>query len=118
MYARTTNGEGKNMAATARKKEKAKPTTKKSEKTPSTEFKVHAPEASEVFLTGDFNGWEANSASYRMRKYKGDIWKKMVPLKPGRYEYRFVVDGCWWTDPENPERACTPYGSENSVITV
>ena len=82
------------------------------------EFQLHAPGAAEIFLAGDFNDWECDSARYRLRRYRGDIWKKKVVLASGRHEYRFVVDGCWWTDPENPERVTNPYGTENSVVTV
>ena len=106
--------------AKAAAKNKAKKTAaRKPRKTnPSTEFVLHAPEVGEIFLAGDFNGWENNSVKFRMRKFKGDIWKKKVPLKPGRYEYQFVVDGSWWSDPENSERTKSPFGSENSVVTV
>ena len=53
-----------------------------------------------------------------MRKLKGDIWKKMLKLKPGRYEYQFVVDGEWWCDPENENRVTSPYCTENSFIDI
>ncbi|MDA8163676.1 MAG: isoamylase early set domain-containing protein [Desulfobacteraceae bacterium] len=82
----------------------------------STEFTVYAPEAREVQLVGDFNDW--NGADYKMRRFKDGTWKKKVKLQPGRYEYRFVVDGDWWTDPENPDRQPNAYGSENSVATI
>lgn len=85
---------------------------------PSVEFKLLAPEAKQVFLTGDFNNWEGSSEAYRMRKNKDNVWRKKVKLQPGRYEYQFVVDGQWWTDPENPERQANPYCTENSVLTV
>lgn len=90
---------------------------KKATKTiPSTEFVLEAPEANEVYLVGDFNGW--NGEGFKMRKYKGGICKKSVKLKPGRYEYRFVVDGNWLSDPNNLERCTNPYGGENSVIII
>ena len=85
---------------------------------PSTEFSLYAPDATEVYLAGDFNGWESDSKNYRLRKFKGDIWKKKVTLKPGRYEYQFVVDGQWWCDPENDNRITNPYCTENSVVEV
>ncbi|MBU0728606.1 MAG: glycogen-binding domain-containing protein [Proteobacteria bacterium] len=83
---------------------------------PSIEFKVCAPGASKVFLAGDFNEW--NTSSLKMQKSKGDIFKKSMKLKPGRYEYLFLVDGSWWTDPESPEKCSNPYHGENSIITV
>ena len=85
---------------------------------PATEFQVHVAGAKDIFLAGDFNDWSSGSKDFRLRKFKGDIFKKKLKLKPGRYEYKFVVDGNWWTDPENSERARNPYYSENSVITV
>ncbi|OGR07877.1 MAG: hypothetical protein A2511_11500 [Deltaproteobacteria bacterium RIFOXYD12_FULL_50_9] len=77
---------------------------------------LHAPNAREVFVAGDFNGW--NSTEYPMRKFKGDIWKKSLKLKKGRYEYKFIVDGDWWIDPKNPERQTTSFGVENSIVMV
>ena len=106
--------EGKNKSkSTAEKGATAK---KKTETTPSTEFTLHAPNASEIYVAGDFNDW--NSTQLPLRKFKGDIWKKSMKLKPGRYEYKFVVDGDWWTDPQNPDRQATPFGAENSIVTV
>jgi 1,4-alpha-glucan branching enzyme len=83
---------------------------------PSIEFRLFAPEAQEVCLAGDFSDWQPEDC--RMRRFKDGTWKKMLKLKPGRYEYRFVVDGQWWTDPENPQRQYNPFGQENSVLTV
>jgi 1,4-alpha-glucan branching enzyme len=62
--------------------EKEKPGKTASRKAvPSVEFEVHAPEAGEVYLVGDFNDW--NSEDYRMRRFKDGSWKKKVKLKPG-----------------------------------
>jgi len=99
---------------------KTKPAKKSSgsapKKTPSTEFKLFAPDAQEVYLVGEFNNWDPNG--YKMRRFKDGTCKKSVQLKPGRYEYRFLVDGQWWTDPDSGEKAHNPYGSENSVIHI
>ncbi len=107
---------------TAGGKKTAKPKTatgdrKSTTKTnPSTEFHLYAPEAGQVSLAGDFSDWQPEA--YPMRRFKDGNWKKSLKLKPGRYEYRFVVDGQWWTDPENPSRQYNPYGQENSVLIV
>lgn len=97
---------------------KCAPQKKKSstKKIASTEFILHAPEAHEVFLAGDFNNWDPQQ--YSMRKFKNGDCTKKLKLKPGRYEYQFIVDGNWWTDPANPERNSTEFGSENSVIFI
>lgn len=107
------------MATKSTVKAKAAPkstSAKKKKSTPSTEFKLFAPDAQEVFLVGEFNNWD--SASAKMRRFKDGTCKKSVLLKPGRYEYRFLVDGQWWTDPDNGQRTANPYGGENSVIII
>lgn len=81
-----------------------------------TEFKLFAPAAREVFLAGDFCNWQGNDCP--MRRLKDGSWKKSLKLTPGRYEYRFVVDGHWWTDPENPDRQQNAFGQDNSVLVV
>lgn len=97
---------------------KPAPAKKTMETIPAVEFKLLAPDAKEVFLCGDFNNWESNAEDYRMSKDEDNIWRKKLKLQAGRYEYQFVVDGQWWTDPENPNRQSNPYCTENSVITV
>ena len=47
-------------------------------------------EASQVLLTGSFNGW--NEHELRMQKVSGG-WEIAFPLRPGNYEYQFLVDG-------------------------
>lgn len=79
-------------------------------------FSLLAPEATEVYVAGDFNNWKNNQ--YKMRKFKTGLHKKSVKLKPGRYEYRFVVDGHWWTDPDNSQRCQGGFGEDNSVIEI
>ena len=90
-------------------------TTKKKKTIQSTEFSLHAPDATEVYLAGDFNDW--NPEQYSMRKFKTGMCTKKLKLAPGRYEYKFIVDGEWWTDPANNNRQVTDMG-ENSVLEV
>lgn len=95
----------------------AKPAVKaKKASTTSTVFSLYAPEAHEVFLIGDFNDWQ--TGELKARKFKDGRWTKSLPLKPGSYQYLFLVDGEWRLDPANAERANNPFGSQNSVITV
>jgi 1,4-alpha-glucan branching enzyme len=49
-------------------------------------FELPSPEAKEVCLVGEFNHWDIQAD--QMKKDKNGIWKTMVSLKPGRYEYR------------------------------
>ena len=90
-------------------------TSKKKKTIQSTEFSLHAPEAKKVFLAGDFNDW--NPEQYSMRKFKTGMCTKKLKLAPGRYEYKFVVDGEWCTDPANDNCQVTDMG-ENSILEV
>lgn len=55
--------------------------------------------ASKVFVAGNFNNW--NSSELAMGKTP-DGWQLPYNLSHGNYEYKFIVDGKWMTDPENP----------------
>jgi len=79
-------------------------------------FQLKAPAAKEVILTGDFILW--NSKGLRMKKDTDGVWKTAVNLKPGSYEYKFLVDGAWQIDPSNSALRNNQLGSENSVKTV
>lgn len=45
-------------------------------------------------------------------------WAKKLTLPPGRYEYRFVVDGQWMDDPAAKETVLNPFGGGNAVVVV
>lgn len=74
------------------------------------------PEADKVFLTGDFNGWDATAE--RMRKVKDGSFRRKLPLTPGTYQYKFVVDGEWLPDPTGEMQCENGLGDCNSVVTV
>ncbi len=80
-------------------------------------FILEHPDAREVFLCGDFNQWAPESLRMIRRDGAGR-WEKHLTLLPGRYEYRFVVDGQWMSDPHAPAEVHNPYGSSNSVVEV
>ncbi len=79
-------------------------------------FVLDAPEANEVMLAGSFNDWDHRNAI--LKRSKNRIWKKELMLRPGRYEYKFVVDGNWISDPFNNNKTGNSFGSENSVIEI
>ena len=37
---------------------------------------------------------------------------------PGRYRYRYVIDGQWNSDPHNKHVESNPFGELNSVVEV
>lgn len=79
-------------------------------------FTLYAPDAQEVFLLGDFNDWQNNDL--KARRLKDGIWSKSVQLRAGNYQYLFLVDGEWWTDPANPNRVQNAFGTENSAVEI
>jgi 1,4-alpha-glucan branching enzyme len=79
-------------------------------------FAVEAPKAKKVCLVGDFNDWDGGR--HPMKRSQSGKWEKIAVLAPGRYEYRFLVDGEWWNDPENDDRCFNCFGSQNDVIHV
>jgi chromosome partitioning protein len=70
-----------------------------------------------VRVAGDFNAWAPDSG-VMLQLHEDGGWTKFVPLKPGRYEYRLIVDGHWQPDPLNPKRVANSMGSVNSVLEV
>ncbi len=75
------------------------------------QFHLYHPRAEGVFLAGDFNNW--NVVSLPMKKDGDGFWEANVILPPGRYEYRFWVNGAWHDDPvENP------FGSQTFVRII
>ena len=64
------------------------------------EIWCHAPDAHEVFLAGDFNGWDPRATPM---KHIAENWKAVLKLVPGFYSYNFVIDGKWVCDPNRME---------------
>ncbi len=80
------------------------------------EFKISAPGANWVGIAGDFNGWKPDTLT--AKKDKTGAWKASVTVPTGTYEYKFVVDGSWITDPTCSRRTVNSFGTENSVLVV
>ena len=76
-------------------------------------FSVYSPEAANVYLAADFNEWKPEREPLFDIEGNG-VWQRIVNLKPGRYQYKFVVDGKWIKDPANPNLLNGPFG-ENSI---
>jgi chromosome partitioning protein len=76
--------------------------------------------AHDVRIAGDFNGWVPDKGVRTRMKADGEarVWTKILALPPGRYQYRYVVDGEWREDPENPNAVPGPAGVRNSVLVV
>ena len=80
-------------------------------------FRFRCEGATSVALAGQFNGWSESAHVMRDDTDRGH-WSITVSLAPGRYEYKFFVDGrTWWNDPEAPT-VPNVWGSENSYVDV
>ena len=72
--------------------------------------------AQEVCIAGSFNDWHPSVTP--MVRLDDGKWAKELALPPGRYEYRFVVDGQWVDDPAASELIPNPFGTPNAVLEV
>jgi 1,4-alpha-glucan branching enzyme len=89
---------------------------KKNPKLMKAEFSLSAPQATSVFIAGDFNQW--NLSTHPLKRDKKGVWKISLALGPGRYEYRFLVDGEWQNDPNCPSLVENPFGTSNCLRMV
>jgi hypothetical protein len=79
-------------------------------------FVLCEPDAKQVALCGDFNGWAAGATP--MKRRDDGHWETTVALMPGRHQYKFVVDGHWIPDLLAHENVWNHHGTLNSVIEV
>ena len=70
-----------------------------------------------VNLFGQFNSWDRNSLPMNDNDKNG-IYEISIPLDPGRYEYKFFVDGKELIDPRNPVKVPNGLGDYNSVLII
>jgi 1,4-alpha-glucan branching enzyme len=80
------------------------------------EFELEDEEATKVSLVGTFNDWKKQANP--MKKEDG-VWKCTLNLKPGKYEYQFVINETdWVVDPKSEDNVKNKYEGMNSVIEV
>lgn len=80
------------------------------------EFTFYSPEATYVYVAGEFNGWDTQSLP--MKKDKDGVWRSKVKLFPGRYEYKFFADNTWVENLPDAETVSNPFGTQNFVVSV
>lgn len=62
----------------------------------SVEFRFFRPEARDVRVAGDFNGWCGDAL--HMKPAGNGWWTARAILGSGEYRFRYVADGRWFTD--------------------
>jgi chromosome partitioning protein len=80
-------------------------------------FTLIAPHAENVYVTGDFNNWNTDGEDAKLSQTNGR-WEKRILLKRGIYRYKFIVDGLWQQDPNNPRSEKNAFGSFDSILEV
>jgi enterochelin esterase family protein len=84
--------------------------------TGNTTFKLMGhTDAEAVAIYGSFNNW-IQTKNYCARE--GDGWLCRIDLAPGKYTYRFLVDGVGLLDPANTATEDDGQGHVDSVIVV
>ncbi len=86
-------------------------------------FNYFAPTAGSVNLAGEMNGWSSSATELTYNETTG-FWSVEQELAPGRYEYKFVVDGGNWVmDTRNEAQSsgnslCVVSGLESTTLDV
>lgn len=65
-----------------------------------------------VIVSGSFNSWREDEL---LMNKTSNGWELPYTLGAGNYEYKFIVDGKWITDPANP---MSPVSSGNSYLII
>lgn len=69
-----------------------------------------------ISLVGEFNDWDDDSTT--LTEVSPGVWTVSLRLRPGVYEYQFILNGKQRvTDPTMPQIS-NDFGSPNSVVTV
>ncbi|MDD5772858.1 MAG: hypothetical protein PHX78_05250 [bacterium] len=70
-----------------------------------------------ISLAGDFNGWDTKAMV--LNPSDNNKWTLDVPLKKGRYQYMFVIDGReWMPDPVAGKLVDDGFGGKNSLLEL
>jgi len=79
-------------------------------------FRMLAPDAQQVFVVGDFNGWSTEATPLSPRS--GGWWETTLELPPGSYQFIYLVDGEATTPPRAATSVDDGFGGRNGLFTV
>jgi hypothetical protein len=77
------------------------------------QFRLDAPGASHVSLTGSFTDWQP---AYELREATPGVWVALVALPPGVHDYLFVVNGEEWVADPVARPVEDGFGGTNSRL--
>ncbi len=78
-------------------------------------FQAVFQDAKYVEIVGDFNHW---IPELMVRRDTDGLWQKVVPLVPGTYRYKLIVDGEWQIDPYQPTQTANAFGTHDSLLEI
>lgn len=81
------------------------------------QFELSAEPGSQVYVAGTFNNWSPTATPMEHHPESGHF-KTSLHLPKGKYEYRFIVNGIWVSDPRCSEWALNEFGALNGVFQV
>ncbi len=71
----------------------------------------------QINLFGQFNSWDRQNLPMKDANVDG-VLEVEIPLDPGRYEYKFYIDGREVVDPGNPDKVSNGMGDYNSLRII
>jgi len=79
-------------------------------------FICQAPDATAVFISGDFNDWDPTA--HPLKQMPDGAWRTEVQLNHGHHHYLFVVDGKPMLDPRAQGIARNEKNEKVSLVAV
>jgi len=79
-------------------------------------LRIYAPGAEVVVVSGSFNSWDPDAV--RLHAAGGGWWETRIELRPGSYEYTYIIDGVWTTPPETKITVDDGFGGKNGILEV
>jgi 1,4-alpha-glucan branching enzyme len=80
-------------------------------------FTFYAPTAKSITISGSFNAWDIHKDRMSGPDNNG-VWSGIIPLREGRYEYLFIVDGKEWQPDPSVPAVDDGFGGKNSVVVI
>jgi hypothetical protein len=81
-------------------------------------FVLAAKGAKKVAVAGDFNAWNPGETTLVDADGQGTFVATVPLRKGGNYEYMFLVDGQWKTDPGAAEVRPDGFGRSNAILRL
>jgi len=66
-----------------------------------------------ITISGSLNNWSTMQSAMKLTD---SGWIYCMKLPPGRYMYKYIIDGKWTPDPNNKLKEDDTYGSYNSIV--